>query len=298
MTGATGFIGQHLCTRLRQAGAIVTGVTRQPQASLAGCQTVEVADLSVEQEVAGVLQRATPDFVFHLASRVTGSRSIDELEPTFQANLASVVHLLKHVTSTNVRRLVLAGSLEESRDSVPSSPYAAAKSAATTYARMCFALYQTPVTIARLFMVYGPGQPDVRKLVPYVAVSLLSGRKAFLSSGARPVDWVYIDDVVDALLACALDPETLGKSVDVGTGHLTTVRSVAEQIGKLAGALEGPVFGAVGDRSSEQVRAADPTDAVRIIGRPLTSLDEGLKRTVEWYRSKLSAGELDPSSVD
>lgn len=298
VTGATGFIGSHLCARLKASGAIVHGVTRKPGTVLPMCDTTHIADVGIESDVNRLVAGIAPDYIFHLASHVSGSRALEELEPTFQSNLASVVHLLRHVSRSNCKRLVLAGSLEESADATPSSPYAAAKNAATLYARMCFNLYQTPVTIARLFMVYGPGQPDVRKLVPYVAVSLLSGRRAFLSSGVRPVDWVYIDDVVDALMACALDPGTIGKTVDVGTGQLTTVRSVAERIGKFAGSLEGPVFGAVEDRRSEQVRAADPSDATRIIGRPLTPLDEGLRRTVDWYRAKLDAGELDPTEVD
>ncbi len=281
---------------MSEAGAIVHAISRQPREATISISHQHVADMSIEADVARVIADAQPDYVFHLASRVSGSRSIDEMEPTFSSNLASTVHLLRHVTGTTCRRIVLAGSLEES--AAPSSPYAAAKNAASMYARMCFDLYQTPITIARLFMVYGPDQPDVRKLVPYVAVSLLSGRRASVSSGVRPVDWVYIEDVVDALLASASDPATLGKTIDVGTGQLTTVRSVAERIAKLAGSTDGPVFGAVDDRIAEEVRAADPTDAARIIGRPLTPLDEGLRRTVAWYRERLRSGELDPSIVD
>ena len=159
-------------------------------------------------------------------------------------------------------------------------------------------LYQTPITIARLFMVYGPGQHDGRKLVPYVALSMLAGKRPALSSGVRPVDWVYIDDVVQALLGCAVAPELNGKTIDIGTGHLTTVRSVAEQIGQLIGKSDGPVFGAIDDRAAEQVRAADPIQAQRLLGRPLTELDEGLKRTVDWYRRRVEKGELIASAIE
>lgn len=295
VTGGTGFIGARLARRLNSCGAIVHVTSRRTDATLDGA-TCHSADLADAGAVAALVQRIRPAYVFHLASRVSGSRSIDEVEPTFTGNLASTVNLLRAVTGTDCKRIVLAGSLEKSRNEAPSSPYAAAKAAASMYAQMFFQLYQTPVTIARIFMVYGPGQGDVRKLVPYVAVSLLSGKSPRLTSGARPVDWVYVDDVVDALLSMATSTQTLGKTIDVGTGQLTTVRSVAEQIGKLVGKAS-PVFGTVAERSLEQVRSANPTDTQAAIGRRMTPLDEGLQRTVDWYREKLEAGEIAPAAV-
>ena len=245
---------------------------------------------SVERLIADI----APRYVFHLASRVNASREVSEVAATFNSNLASTVHLLRALTNTPCRRIVLAGSLEEtdSSNETPSSPYAAAKSAAAMYARMFFELYRTPVTIARLFMVYGPGQRDARKLIPYVAVSLLSGRTPRLGSGVRPVDWVYVDDVVDALVSAAITPGLEGKTIDVGTGRMTTVRSVAEQVATLVGGGQ-PVFGAIDDRPQEQVRAAHPADVSRILGHDLTTLHEGLERTVAWYREQIAGGEFD-----
>ena len=68
----------------------------------------------------------------------------------------------------------------------------------------------------RIFMVYGPGQRDTRKLVPYVTTSLLRGEMPELTSGAREVDWIYVDDVVEAFLAAAVAPGAEGTSLDVG----------------------------------------------------------------------------------
>lgn len=295
ITGASGFIGSRLCGRLQEIGAEIHSVSRQPL-DVAGC-TSHVADLADRAAVDRLLADVCPDYIIHLASHVTGSRAVSEVAATFDSILASTVHLLRAASGTDCRRIVLAGSLEEtdSVDGTPSSPYAAAKSAAAMYARMFFALYQTPVTIARLFMVYGPGQHDVRKLVPYVATSLLSGKTPNLTSGVRPVDWVYVDDVVDALIRCAITPGLEGKTVDVGTGEMTSVRGVAEQIAKLVGRGE-PVFGAVDDRQLEQVRAADVAETRTLIGRPPTTLDDGLRKTVAWYRERVERGEIDAES--
>ncbi len=136
-------------------------------------------------------------------------------------------------------------------------------------------------------MVYGPNQPDTRKLVPYVTLSLLHGQSPRLSSGTRPVDWVHVNDVVETLIRCAVSPNLLGETIDIGTGMLTTVRSVAERIGKLIGKGE-PIFGSVEDREQEQIRSADPSLAESLLGRRLRSIDEGLEETVQWYRQKSS----------
>jgi nucleoside-diphosphate-sugar epimerase len=168
---------------------------------------------------------------------------------------------------------------------VPASPYAAAKLGAGTYARMCHALYGTPAVCLRLFMVYGPAQPDLLKLVPYVTLSLLRGEAPALSSGTRPVDWVYVDDVVQALLAAAVTDAAVGRTLDVGSGELVTVREVVERIARLVESDASPRFGAVPERPMEQVRVADVAKTAACLRwRARTSLPEGLAHTVDWYR--------------
>src|SRR5262249_11002191 len=141
----------------------------------------------------------------HLASHVSGSRNLTAVLPTLQANLISTVNLMTAAVEADCPRIVLAGSLEESHgsDAVPSSPYAAAKSSASSYARMFHSLYGLQTITLRIAMVYGPDQPDESKLIPYVIRSLLGGNAPRLSSGRREVDWVYIEDVVDAMIASA-----------------------------------------------------------------------------------------------
>ncbi|MFT3786195.1 MAG: NAD-dependent epimerase/dehydratase family protein [Tepidisphaeraceae bacterium] len=275
--------------RVDRRGAEVHATSRRSAADVHGAQ-VHTCDLANADAVDRVISAVKPDFVFHLASHVYGSRDITHVLPSFEANLTSTIYLL-HATATHApscKRFVLAGSLEEpDRGGVPSSPYAASKLAASQYAKMFYQLYASPVTIARIFMAYGPAQRDEKKLVPYVTRSLLKGESPRLTSGTRPVDWVYVQDVADSLIACATTPGLEGQTVDIGTGQLTTVRSVVERISNLVG--QGtPVFGSVEDRTDEQVRAADPTVASRLLGRPMVDVEEGLRRTVEWYRTQPS----------
>lgn len=283
VTGASGFIGRHICRRLNALGAAVHGVSRSPQPH--DTTTWHQADLTDPDAVRSIVDRVRPDYVFHLASHVTGSRDRTLVLPTLSQNLLTTVYLLDAITGTPCRRVVIAGSLEESDPTgTPTSPYAAAKSAATLYARMYHALYGVPVTFARLFMVYGPDQPDTRKLVPYVTLSLLKGEAPALTPGERPVDWVHVDDVAEALVRCARRVDLIGRTIDIGTGRLTTVRSVAERIGKLLG-RSGLVYGAIPERPLETVRAADPSAVEQLLGKRLIELDDGLADTVNWYRA-------------
>jgi UDP-glucose 4-epimerase len=292
VTGATGFIGARLCQRACDRGAVVHGVSRQPSPDPTPAVRWEHADLTDEAATRALVHRLQPDVVLHLASEVSGDRSVHVVLPMLHANLVAAVNVLLASHKAGCDRVVLAGSMEEpdlgDAGAVAQSPYAAAKWAALTYARMFHAVYGLPIVHLRVFMVYGPGQRDMRKLVPYVTSSLLRGEAPELMSGEREVDWVYVDDVVDAFLAAAVTPDAEGASLDIGSGTLVPVRAVVARVRRLIGGNVEPSFGALPDRKLERVRVADPTAAAAAIGwRPRTSLDEGLARTVEFYRARL-----------
>ncbi len=158
------------------------------------------ADLTEPAAAEAVVSAVRPEIAFHLASINIGSRSLDAVEPLFDANLSSTVRLLVAASRAGVGRVVLAGSMDEPReaDAVPCSPYAAAKWASAGYGRMFQALYGLPVVSARIFMGYGPAQADY-KVVPYAILALLRGEVPKLTSGTREVDWVYVDDIAGGL---------------------------------------------------------------------------------------------------
>ena len=296
VTGASGFIGSRLCSRLLEDGAQVHAVCRQHRERVPPAAEVHALDLGDAAAVERLVAAVRPELVFHLASHVAGARDADLLLPTFRANLASTVHLLAALTVRDGCRLfVQAGSLEEptDADATPSSPYAAAKWAAAGYLRMARALYQLPFVRARMFMVYGPGQWDLRKLVPYTVLSLLEGGEPAFSSGDRPVDWVFVDDVVEGLARIGTRRDLDGATVDLGSGSLATVREVVEILFALLAPERRPRFGARDDRPAEQVRQAAVQQTERLLGwRPATALRAGLEATVDWYRQESESGRL------
>jgi UDP-glucose 4-epimerase len=297
VTGATGFIGSHLCERLLANGNEVHAVSRRNQSGPRKGVHWWQADLAEMADVRKLLNGSKPDLIFHLASQVSGSRDLSMVESTFHNNLMTTVNLLTVATELACRRIVLTGSLEEpdagDPDNTPSSPYSITKWASSAYGRMFYALYQLPVVILRLFMVYGPAQSDLRKIVPYVILSALRGEAPKLTSGVRPIDWIYIDDVVEGLCLAADAKDIEGSTLDIGSGNLVPIRTVVEKLIHITGSKVVPLFGALADRPLEQVRIADAANSYAKIGwRPQTCIDAGLELTVNWYTKEFKAGSF------
>ncbi len=294
VTGARGFLGSNVCRRLHEAGIEMHAAGRTlPSETLKLC-TWHQADLTDANAAQALLRNVQPDIIIHLAGYAEGSRELQHVLPSFHGDLAATVNVLTAAAELGHARVVFPGSMEEPAPDrphdVPSSPYAAAKWAAGAYARMFYALYQTPVVMLRVFMAYGPGQRDM-KIIPYTILSLLNGESPRLTSGRRPVDWIYVDDVVDGLLTASVASGVEGRTLDLGSGVLVPIRDVVERIVQLTGGRVQVAFGALPDPPTEQVRAADlATTSALLDWRPTITLQEGLPRTIAWYAARLSQG--------
>lgn len=307
VTGASGFVGRHVLTRLLGRESMPAGdelqvhaTTRRdpdeanlPKREQARWHRANLEDADAVRTLVAITE---PDIVLHLASHVAGSRDVSLVRPTFDGNAASTVNLLTALqelreSGAEFRRFIQVGSLEEPEPgdaAPPSSPYAAAKAAATSYGRMFHHLYDFPIAFARVFMVYGPGPQDENKLVPYTFRQLQTGETPSFGSGTRPVDWIYVEDVAEGLVRMGFaDGETGGldgRCVDLGSGTLHTVREVIEEMFRLAAPDVEPHFGGRADRKDEQVRQADIEETERLLGwRPTVDLVAGLRRTAEWF---------------
>ncbi|MBN1238364.1 MAG: NAD(P)-dependent oxidoreductase [Gammaproteobacteria bacterium] len=286
VTGASGFLGRHLCRRLSACSADVHAVSRNartagPAQDLRWWQG-DAADAGTVRELVHALR---PDTIVHLSGRVTALPDLGLVLPTLHSLLVSAVNVLTAAAEIGDCRVVLAGSLTEPQeaDAAPTSPYSAAKWAGSAYARMFHRLYGLPVVVVRPFMTYGPAQ-DPSKLIPSVATALLEGRPPKLSSGHWQADWIFVDDVVDGIAAALSAPAADGCTIDLGTGRLVSVRTIVQHLVHLTDARVEPLFGTLPERPLEPVRAADTGHAFATLGwRARTPLLEGLRRTLAWY---------------
>jgi nucleoside-diphosphate-sugar epimerase len=240
------------------------------------------------------MRECRPQVVFHLASIVAGARKLELVLPMLHSNLTGFVNVAIAAAELKCERIVGLGSLQEpdqSLPAVPSSPYAAAKFAASCYGRMLAEVFGLPIVIGRLFMTYGPAQLDLTKVVPYVLTELLAGRKPALSSGTHPYDWVYVDDVCEALLAIASSEGVAGRTIDIGTGALTTVVDVARGLAQRLDALDSLQIGILPDRVGDPTRVADIATTKALTGwQARVDMEQGLDLTVNWFREHVASG--------
>jgi UDP-glucose 4-epimerase len=228
VTGAAGFLGSHLMRALAGSGAEAHGLVR------------EEADLRDADAVRRVVEAVRPELVFHLAAGVGHPSDAAERTAVLADTVLGTQNLLEALRPLELDRLVHVGSSLEygpsaapMRESDPLAPVTfrgVAKAAATLLVLQS----GLPATVIRPFSVYGPGERPHR-LVPTVVAAAQSGATIRLTRPGIARDFVYVDDVTDALLRAAAVPEALGEIVNAGTGTQTTNEELVVRLGALLG---------------------------------------------------------------
>jgi UDP-glucose 4-epimerase len=279
VTGASGFLGGHLLAAL--AGGAEVFATSRSERHDQRARWFKI-DLANPDAVTQLFLEVHPHLVFHLSSKANGYRDISLVREVFEAEVLSTLSILLACAAAPVERLILPGSLEEPDGSdAPSSPFAAAKASSTLYSRMFHLLYEVPTVHTRLFMCYGKGQPDW-KVIPYAISCLRRGECPKIASPDRQVDWIYAPDAIEGLLASSSIRGLEGCSVDIGSGHFTTIGDVVGILGSIINPTLTLAFGPGAPRAYEQVKKADVGRTEALTGwRAQTSLLEGLRLTVE-----------------
>lgn len=290
VTGASGFIGRHVTARLSRLGR-VHAVSRRPL-DTAGIETT-VAGLSDRAALAAVLGQFRPTAVVHLAAAgvTAGASSPSEMIAT---NVVGTRNLLSALEGLDGLESVVTvgswfeyGSAEPGDPPAPTTPYGMTKLASSMLALAARADGLRTVVL-RPFQVYGPGEPAGR-LIPAVLQSARDGRALVLRHPSVKRDWVFVDDVADAIVRATGDAGAPGP-FDVGTGHATSVGEAARLAAELAGA-PAPVDAidavAPGDEGREGV--ADTQATARGFGWSAAhNLAEGLRVTVDHWREAVS----------
>ena len=305
VTGATGFIGRHLCPELQAHGASLVLFSRERHAAhsalFPNARTVRV-DLLDRRAICGALDNVKPDLVFHLAGFVSGDRNVQAMARAFDGNVVPTANLLLCCAdNTPETRVITTTSLDTSNPSREAartgSAYGVSKLMVELLSGGLARLHGLPFISARVGMAYGPNDPNKRRLVPAVIETLLRGESPHLGSGQRRCDWVYVDDVVTGLLAIATARALPVPTLDLGTGELCSVREVAETIRHILGTSVPVEYDPRLDRPNEQERSADVHHMRRLLGfHTHTELHAGLCRTVAWHRSQLTESVQEASA--
>ena len=305
VTGGAGFIGSHLCEelvrrgeRVRVVDSLITG-KRQNLAHLPQVEFMEgdLADIDVARRaVHGI------EYVLHQAAIPSVPRSVEDPLTSNRANIDASVNILVAARDAKVKRLVYAGSSSaygnsevlpkvETMPTAPLSPYALQKLVAEQYCQMFTTLYGFETVTIRYFNVFGPRQDPSS---PYSGVislfisALCDGRRPTIyGDGEQTRDFTYVANVVDGVLRACHAPGASGEVINVATAGRISLNQLFAIVKREVGSSLEPDYSnpRAGDVRDSQ---ADIGKAQRLLGyTPIVSFEEGLGRTVKWYRESM-----------
>ncbi len=275
VTGGTGFLGGHLVRRLQSDGADVLAPGRNE------------LDLTRPDQVREYIASQYPEVVFHIAAclkRVLNPANLAEL---IAVNVQGTLNLLHACLEHRPRQVVCAGTadeygrgeppFEETQPLAPLTPYGASKATASNWYR-AFGQLGLKVVVARLFLLYGPGQPK-DFFLPQLLAAHASGTPLKMTPGEQTRDFVWVEDAVEALIRLQ---QAESGAYNVCTGKERSLKEVVEVLGSVLGSPV-PVDPCLEYRAGELWRiAGSPALLEKATGyKPSTSLEEGLRRLVQ-----------------
>ena len=293
ITGGTGFIGYHLSKRCIKLGWSVTSLSSNSPKSNKVIQGVKyiIVDITDKKKLFKI--KKDFDYIVNLAGYVDHSNKKKTLESHYIGckNLASLF------LNKKIKKFVQVGSsieygklrspqIENKKNSQSTfSVYGKAKLLSTKYLMKIYKKEKFPTTIIRLYLVYGPKQ-DINRVIPITIKNALLDKKFNCSSGLQFRDFIYIDDVINAILKILKNRKTNGEIINIGTNKPVRIKDLIIKICSLVGSGK-PIFGKIKLRKDE-IRSLYPNinKAHKILKwRPKISLNNGLKRTIKYYKN-------------
>ncbi len=294
ITGGAGFIGAALANRLAREGhhvRVLDDLSAGDPSRLDSRVLFSRGDVKDVPKLWTLLQDV--DCVYHLAARVSVPESILYPRDYNDVNVGGTVAVMEAVRDAGVRRVVLASSgaiygeqlkqpVSEGVTPNPDSPYAVSKLASEYYVFTIGSLYSIETVALRIFNAYGPGQfiPAAHApVIPqFLKQALGGGTLIVFGDGNQTRDFVYIDDVVEALVAAATAPDVDRHIINVGSGQEVSINQLVEKVARATGREVHSLYSRANSGGVSRL-VADISLARRKLGYyPKVDLDEGLRR--------------------
>lgn len=307
VTGGAGFIGNNLVRKLLELGAekviVIDNLSSGHKWLLPNDERLVFFEKSILDEEA--LKRVfslKPEIVFHLAANFANQNSIDHPETDLKVNGLGTLKILEYSYISGVERVVVAGSgcavyghnapLPYREDMPPAlrytTPYQIHKLLTELYAYWFYEYYRLPVTAVRYFNVYGPGEVPgrYRNVIPnFIYWAMNRKPLPITGTGEETRDFTYVEDAVEATILAAFKKEAVGEPFNIAGGREIKIKYLAYLVNKLTDNPAGVEYKARRDWDKHDRRLASIEKAKRVLGwEPKTSFEEGLKKTVEWFR--------------
>ncbi len=307
VTGGAGFIGSHLVEALLAAGCKVTVLDNLSTGNILNLQPAMDDILFFKNDIRDIdmLKKAAEgcDVIFHLAAVVAVQQTIHDPVESAMVNDIGTLNVLEAARAKNVRRVVLASSCavygddprlpkKETMTPKPASPYAVHKLSAEHNGRIYFDLFGLETVSFRFFNVYGPRQdpssPYSGVISIFMAKAVSNQAPVIYGDGNQSRDFIYVKDVVKAILLAAGTNNLAGTVLNLGTGSYVLINRLWELIASMSGQQLAPRY--------EPARSGDILHSVA--GMELTrsmlnfkndySLEQGLEMTLDWYKGQMA----------
>tara|TARA_B100000925_G_scaffold291095_1_gene278016 strand:- start:909 stop:1826 length:918 start_codon:yes stop_codon:yes gene_type:complete len=291
--GGTGFIGSHFINSISKEeieifclGKKAIKKNKNPNINIVNL------DISHEKKIKNSLPR---DFthVLNLSGYIDHSNFYANGRRIINEHFIGLMNIISHIDKSKLISFVNIGSsdqywskvspMKESYNSKSFSCYSLAKNFSEDFLKYMHKFEDFPSINVRLFLVYGPNQKDDRFL-PHVIKKCLNKESFNVSPGNQLRDFCFIDDVIDALRLCLDNKKAIGQTINIASGNPISIKEVVKKVVKISRGGK-PIFGGLNYRENEQMSLfADNRKANSILGwKPKVSLDEGLKKTVDFF---------------
>ena len=309
VTGGAGFIGSHVVHELVRRGEAVRVLDNLATGKIAnlaaGSGRIDFHEADIRDPGAISPHFAGADYVIHLAALPSVARSVDDPLTANEVNLTGTLNVLLAARDAGVKRLVFAASAAAYGDNPtlprvetltpdPLSPYGLAKVAGEYYCRVFTRIYGLETVALRFFNIFGPRQnpysPYSGVLSKFVVAYEQGNTPVIFGDGEQSRDFTYVDNVVDATLRSCTAQDATGKVVNVGVGRSYTLNQTIAILNAIFGRQVKPRYDP--PRTGDALHSlADISLARQVLGyEPRVSFEEGLRRTVEWFRAEAAHG--------
>ena len=301
VTGASGYIGTRLVRKLLIRGyRVVAFDLRFSQAFVEefdGKLLFAEGDINDKEKICSLIENNGVEYIYHLAGLKNRKNLIEEFSLLMHVNYGGALSILDCARQYPqlIKHVILMGTTEEYGTAVapfyettqefPNSAYGLSKLAATRLALLFYTQYKVPVTIMRPSITYGPGQ-GIEMFLPALITGLLSGKPFAMSPGQQVRDFLYIDDLIDALVVCCEDSKLCGEIVNVASGISFQLKEVAEKVAGLLQKEDTLQVGTIPYRGFEIMNYSINIDKIKRLScwRPTTSFEDGIEKTINSYK--------------
>ncbi len=301
VTGGAGFIGSHLTKKLVQSKAKVSVVVKYN--SLIDCpRLVNVwdkikiieADLRNTDSVSS-LKKLSFDYIFHFAAYNHVGDSFTHVTESINSNLFSTINLFDHgpkfekfinIGSSEIYGLQKKLPFNVKEIPYPMSPYALGKYSSELYARLKSRQNKNNLICLRPFNTFGPYQSE-KAIIPEIIIKCLLGKEIQTTLGEQTREFNYIDNIIEGIMLVCKKVKHFDKPINIGSNNPIKIKNLVKKIHKLTKSKSALKIGKISHRPNEiwRMQAENKFITKNIGWKPSITFDEGLKKSIEWYKN-------------